>query len=68
MPADPLWATEPAYLAKAIPSYLYVQYNDDDDLQAFVQAYNELAQEIITWLNTAAVSYTHLTLPTNREV
>jgi hypothetical protein len=32
-------------------SYLYAQYSDDDDLQAFVQAFNELAQEYVDWFN-----------------
>jgi len=41
--------TLPAYRALTIPSYLYIQYNDDDDLQAFVEAYNALSQELITW-------------------
>ena len=41
--------TQMAYRSTTIPSYLYVQYNDDDDLQAFVAAYNELAQEVISW-------------------
>lgn len=38
-----------------IPSYLYVQYNDDDDLQAFVEAYNTLSQEMITWFATVSL-------------
>lgn len=45
---DLAW-TRRAYRSQTIPSYLYVQYNDDDDLQAFVAAYNELAQEVISW-------------------
>lgn len=36
-------------LTKTIPSYLYQQYADDEDLQAFVAAYNGLAQEYVTW-------------------
>jgi hypothetical protein len=39
-----------------IPSYLYVQYNDDSDLQAFVASYNSYAQ---TYLNT----FNQLNLP-----
>ena len=35
-------------LTKVIPSYLYVQYNDDEDLAAFVSAYNQLAQDYVT--------------------
>jgi len=45
---DLAW-TRPAYRSQTIPSYLYIQYNDDDDLQAFVEAYNALSQELITW-------------------
>lgn len=36
-------------VTKTIPSYLYVQYANDDDLQAFVAAYNGLAQQYVTW-------------------
>lgn len=32
-----------------IPSYLYWQYQDDDDLQAFVSAFNTLAQQVVDW-------------------
>lgn len=41
----------PTSLAKTIPSYLYEQYADDDDLQAFVAAYNEEMQAYIDWFN-----------------
>ncbi len=34
-----------------IPSYLYQQYADDSDLQAFVNAYNTLAQGYLDWFN-----------------
>jgi len=33
-------------------SYLYVEYNDDDDLQAFVGSYNSIAQGYLDWFNT----------------
>lgn len=39
----------PTTLTRTIPSYLYQQYNDDDDLQAFVDAYNSIAQDYVTW-------------------
>jgi len=39
-------------ITQTIPSYLYLQYNDDDDLQAFVDAYNDQSQQIINWFNT----------------
>lgn len=41
--------TSPTTVTKTIPSYLYQQYADDDDLQAFVAAYNTLAQEYVDW-------------------
>ena len=36
---------------KTIRSYLYWQYQDDDDLAAFVDAYNSLAQAYLDWFN-----------------
>ena len=42
----------PTSLRFTIPSYLYQQYNDDEDLQAFVRAYNTLSQERVDWFNT----------------
>ena len=33
------------------PSYLYTQYADDDNLQAFVAAYNEIAQQYLNTFN-----------------
>jgi len=42
-------------LTKTINSYLYVQYNDDDDLQAFVAAYNDLSQQYVDWFNTISL-------------
>lgn len=39
-------------LTKVIPSYLYVQYNDDPDLKALLKAYNNYAQEYVDWFNT----------------
>ena len=39
-------------IGKAILSYLYVQYNDDDNLQAFADAYNELAQQYVDFLTS----------------
>jgi hypothetical protein len=39
----------PTTLTKTIPSYLYTQYADDDDLQAFVDAFNTLAQQYVDW-------------------
>lgn len=42
----------PVTLTEIIPAYIYRQYADDEDLQAFVAAYNELAQEYLTWFAT----------------
>lgn len=36
---------------QTIPSYLYQEYADDQDLQAFVASYNSLAQEYVNWFN-----------------
>lgn len=38
-------------LASIIPSYLYQQYADDPNLQAFIDAYNTLAQSYLDWFN-----------------
>lgn len=40
-------------LEEIIKSYLYTQYNDDDDIRAFVSAYNALAQDVYTWMLSA---------------
>src|SRR5580704_9014946 len=45
----PFSTTWPGYLAQVIPSYLYQEYAYDEDLQAFITAYNELAQQYIDW-------------------
>lgn len=42
----------PTTLTQTIPSYLYQEYNDDEDLQAFVDAYNDMAQTYVTWFAT----------------
>jgi len=39
-------------LPDVLPSYLYFQYQDDDDLQAFVSSYNEIAQGYVDWFNS----------------
>ena len=41
----------PVTIQNTIPSYLYSKYTDDDDLQAFVAAYNTLTQEYVTLFN-----------------
>ena len=45
------FSTEP--LQDSIPSYLYFQYSDDDDLQAMVAAYNMLAGQYVQWFNSS---------------
>jgi hypothetical protein len=40
-------------LTRVIPSVLYVQYNDDESLQAFVDGFNQLAQEYVDFFATA---------------
>jgi len=52
-PVGPFPPTAPTTLTKVIPSYLYQEYSDDDDLQAFVMAYNGLAQQYVTWFATS---------------
>ena len=37
-------------LTDSIPAYVYVQYADDPDVQAFFAAYNQIAQGYLTWL------------------
>jgi len=49
---NPFPPTAPTTRTAVIPSYLYLQYNDDEDLIAFVEAYNELAQLYVTWFAT----------------
>lgn len=46
---QPFPPSEPGVLRAVIPSYLYQQYTDDDDLQAFVAAFNEMARAYIEW-------------------
>lgn len=40
-----------APLQQTIPSYLYWEYSDDDNLQAFVDAYNSITQGYVQWFN-----------------
>lgn len=41
----------PTTLQDVIASYLYQEYSDDDDLQAFVIAFNDLAQQYVDIFN-----------------
>ncbi len=52
----------PTTLQTTIPSYLYKEYDDDPDLQAFVFAYNQISQTYLDWFNTINLPiYTGLT-------
>ena len=42
----------PTGIVTTLPSYLYKEYEDDDSLQAFVIAYNQLTQEYVDWFNS----------------
>lgn len=39
-------------LTKIIPSYLYQEYSDDADIQALVDAWNQIAQTYVDWFNS----------------
>ncbi len=43
----------PTTLTETLPSYLYIQYADDEDLQAFIRAYNSIAQDYVDWFVNA---------------
>ncbi len=43
-------------LQQVIPAYLYAQYSDDETLQAFVDAYNGIAQGYLDWDNSTPLS------------
>ncbi|HCO1352213.1 TPA: hypothetical protein N7L46_002532 [Escherichia coli] len=40
-------------LEDIIRSYLYTQYNDDDNIRAFVTAYNAMAKNVYDWMKNA---------------
>ncbi len=44
-------------LQTTINSYLYQQYADDDDLQAFVAAYNSATQTYVDWFNSVGLPF-----------
>lgn len=50
MSVDSIYAP-PLPLQTPIPSYLYTQYQDDENLQAFIAAYNNLTQGYLNWMN-----------------
>jgi hypothetical protein len=43
-------------LQQVINSYLYIQYNDDPALQAFVDAYNSIAEGFFDWFKATPLS------------
>lgn len=48
--------TTPTSATAILPSYLYQQYQDDDDLGAFVVAFNAIAQGYLDWFNGTPLS------------
>lgn len=49
------------FQSETIPAYLYVQYNDDDNLNAFVQSYNGMTQQYVQWFSSVNIAnYTTL--------
>lgn len=51
----------PTTVTKVIPAYLYQEYNDDEDCQAFFSSLNGLTQEDIDWfVETGLPVYTGL--------
>lgn len=47
--------TSPTTVLKTIPAYVYYQYSDDADIQAFNTSYNELAQQYLDWFNSVGL-------------
>jgi hypothetical protein len=46
----------PTTLTQTIPSYIYQQFADDADLQAFAQSFNLLAQIYVSWFATVPLA------------
>lgn len=42
-------------LQEIAPAYLYTEYADDSDLQAFVTSYNQITQSYLDWFNTTPI-------------
>jgi hypothetical protein len=49
--SGPFPPTGPTGLKEPIKAYLYQEYSEDDDLQAFVAAYNSMMQDIVDTFN-----------------
>jgi len=43
--------TGPTSIQNTIPAYLYVQYQNDDNVAAFFTAYNQFTQAYLNWFN-----------------
>lgn len=47
-----IWpALSPTSVLKTIPSYPYIQYQDDDNITCFFDAFNIIAQGYVNWFN-----------------
>lgn len=60
---QPFPPDQPGVLREAPLAYLYQQYTDDDDLQAFVNAFNEMVDWYVEWfalLNPADYTQDHI--------
>ena len=44
-----LYSSAPGLTSLSFPAYLYQQFSDDSDLQAFVEALNNFGQEYLNW-------------------
>ena len=42
----------PVTVTQTIPSYLYFQYIDDQNIPALITSYNDLTQDYVDWFNT----------------
>lgn len=47
----------PVTLTGTIPSYLYKEYADDENLRAFVAAFNQMAQEYVSWFANTNLAF-----------
>lgn len=43
------WALASPTITRTVPAYPYLEYNDDDDIRAFFDAYNALVQGYVDW-------------------
>lgn len=43
-------------LQDVIPAYIYQQYSDDENIQAFATAYNQVARGYLEWFNTTPLA------------